>query len=99
MSDIREVKKRWFRQMTKRKVPKRLWDNGIVWVCEIMSMTANSAISLDGRASIEEITGEIPDTSEYLDFSFYDWIWFKETQGSETTHAEDGLEYCTKSVT
>jgi hypothetical protein len=33
-SVIREVKKRWFRQMNKRKVPKRLWHYGIVWVCE-----------------------------------------------------------------
>jgi len=80
-SVIREVKKRWFRQMNKRKVPKRLWDYGIVWVCEIMSMTANSTFSLDGRTPIEEITGETPDISEYLDFSFYDWIWFKENAG------------------
>jgi hypothetical protein len=80
-SVIREVKKRWFRQMTKRKVPKRLWDYGIVWVCEIMSMTANSVFSLDGRTPMEQITGETPDISEYLDFSFYDWVWFKENAG------------------
>jgi hypothetical protein len=34
-SVIREVKKRWFRQMTKRKVPKRLWDYGIVWCVKL----------------------------------------------------------------
>ncbi|KAI2492736.1 Reverse transcriptase (RNA-dependent DNA polymerase) [Fragilaria crotonensis] len=60
-SVIREVKKRWFRQMTKRRVPARLWDYGIVWVCEIMSLTANSVFSLEGRAPIEQITGETPD--------------------------------------
>ena len=73
-SVIREVKKRWFRQMTKRQVPARLWDYAIVWVCEIMSLTANSVFSLEGRAPIEQITGETPDISEYLDFSFYDWL-------------------------
>ena len=45
---IREVKKRWFRQMVKRNVPKRLWDYGIVWACEIMCLTLNSSFSLDG---------------------------------------------------
>jgi hypothetical protein len=44
-------------------------------------MTAKSAFSSDSRTPIEEITGKTPDISEYLDFSFYDWIWFKENAG------------------
>jgi hypothetical protein len=78
---IREVKKRWFRQMTRRKVPKRLWDYGIVWACEIMSLTSNSSFSIEGRTPMEQITGETPDISEYLDFGFYDWVWYKENAG------------------
>ena len=78
---IREVKKRWFRQMVKRKVPKRLWDYGMVWACEIMSLTSNTSFLLDGRTPMEQITGETPDISEYLDFSFYDWVWYKENAG------------------
>lgn len=78
---IREVKKRWFRQMTKRRVPKRLWDYGIVWVCETMSMTANSSFALGGRTPLEQVTGETPDISEYLDFGFYDWVWYKDNAG------------------
>jgi hypothetical protein len=78
---IREVKKRWFRQMTRRKVPKRLWDYGIVWACEIMSLTSNSSFSLEGQTPMEQITGETPDISEYLDFGFYDWVWYKENAG------------------
>ena len=31
-----EIQKRWFRIMLKKKVPKRLWDYGIKWVCEVM---------------------------------------------------------------
>ena len=80
-SVIREVKRRWYRQMTKKKVPKRLWDYGIVWVCEIMSITSNSSFALDGRTPLEEITGETPDISEYLDFGFYDWVWYKDNAG------------------
>jgi hypothetical protein len=65
-SIIREVKKWWFQQMTKLWVPTRLWDYGIVWVCKIMSLSANSVFSLAGRAPIEQITGQTPDISEYL---------------------------------
>ena len=76
-SVIREVKRKWYRRrMTKRKVPKRLWDYGIVsWVCEIMSLTANSAFNLEGRTPLEQLTGEMPDISEYVDFIFYNWVW------------------------
>ena len=78
---IREVKRKWYRQMTKKRVPRRLWDYGIVWVCEIMSMTANSNFALDGRSPMEQVTGETPDISEYLDFGFYDWVWYKDNAG------------------
>ncbi len=42
---ICEIKKKWFRTMIKKKVPKRLWDYGIRWVCETMWITANLARS------------------------------------------------------
>jgi hypothetical protein len=80
-SVIWEVKRRWFRQMTKKRVPKRLWDYGIVWICEVMSLTANSNFASEGRTPLEQITGETPDISEYLDFGFYDWIWYKDNAG------------------
>ena len=45
-------------QMTKRKVLKQLWDYGIVWVCEVMSIsTANSSFNLEGRTPLERLTG------------------------------------------
>jgi hypothetical protein len=80
---IREVKRKWFRQMTKQRVPKCLWDyyHGIVWVCETMSLTANSSFQLEGRTPLEQVTGETPDISEYLDFSFYGWIFYRENAG------------------
>ena len=78
---IREVKRRWFRQMSRRRVPKRLCDYGIVWVCKVMSLTSNSSFNLDRRAPIEQITGETPDKSEYVDFSFYDWVWYRDNAG------------------
>ena len=50
-----------------------------MWACEIMSLTSNSSFSLDERTPImEQVTGETPDISEYLDFGFYDWVWYKD---------------------
>jgi hypothetical protein len=67
--------------MAAKKVPKRLWDYGIVWVCEIMQRTTSSSIYSNGRTPIEIVTGEIPDISEYLDFGFYDRVFYKENTG------------------
>ena len=78
---IRELRKRWFRVMLKQQVPNRLWDYDIHWVCEIMQRTALSSGRLHGRTPLEQLTGETPDTSEYLDFSFYDWCWYNDNAG------------------
>ena len=36
---------------------------------------------MDGGVSLENITGEIEDISDYLDFGFYDRVWFHENSG------------------
>jgi hypothetical protein len=46
-----------------------------------MIMTASYAGRLKGRTPIEALTGKTPDISEYLDFGFYDLVWFKEDAG------------------
>ena len=30
---------------------------------------------------MEQIMGETPDISEYFDFGFYDWVWYKVNTG------------------
>ena len=65
----------------RRRVPRRLWDYGFVWVCDISRITASEAGNLRGRTALEELTGETPDISEYLDFGFYDWVWYHENAG------------------
>jgi hypothetical protein len=67
--------------MVKKKVPKRLWDYGFRWVCEIQNRTSNTARGLNGRCPLAKVTGESVDITEYLDFGFYDWVWFKENAG------------------
>ena len=78
---IREIKRRWYRIMTKKDVPRRLWDFGLNWVCETGNITVSSSRYADGRTPIEIITGETPDISEYLDFSFYDWVTYRSNAG------------------
>jgi hypothetical protein len=75
---IRELRRRWFRVVRQNHVPPRLWDFGYCWCCKIMNSTVNSVYSLEGRTPIEQITGETPDISEYTDFGFYDWVWYRD---------------------
>jgi hypothetical protein len=67
--------------MVRKRVPRRLWDYGLRWVCDIQNRTANSSRGLDGRCPLEKMTGESVDISEYLDFGFYDRVWYKENAG------------------
>jgi hypothetical protein len=72
-TEIRELKRRWKARMVEKHVPSRLWDFGIVYVSEILSITARSAT---GRPGMEEVKGETIDISEWLDFEFYDYVWY-----------------------
>jgi hypothetical protein len=60
--------------MTKKNVPPRLWDYGILWVCETGNVIANSSRYADQRTPLEIVMGEAPDITEYLDFAIYDWV-------------------------
>jgi hypothetical protein len=39
-TEIRELKARWTTCMTERQVPKRLWDYGLTYISEILSIIA-----------------------------------------------------------
>ena len=78
---IRELKRRWYRIMQKRNVPKRLWDYGLVWVSETGNLTVSGSRYAQALTGLEIITGEIPDISEYVDFSFYDWVTYRANTG------------------
>ena len=67
--------------MLKKKVRKRLWDYGINWVCEVIQHTASTSGDPSRRTTLEQLTGETPEISEYLDFTFYDWCWYNDNAG------------------
>ena len=77
---IRELRKKWYRVMVRKKVPQRLWDYGMKWVSEIMSMTYTSAGGLND-IPMSSVTGDTIDISEYLDFGFYDQVWYIDNAG------------------
>ena len=78
---IREIRRKWFRTMVRRRVPRPLWDYGMVWCSEIISLTHSSAGLMTSGVPREYITGETEDISEYLDFGFYEKVWYKENAG------------------
>ena len=67
--------------MLKKKVPRWLWDYGVKWVCKVMQHTASTSRDLSGQTALEQLTGETPKISEYLDFTFYDWCWYNDNAG------------------
>ena len=81
---IREVKRRFYQVMLKKRLPKCLWDFVLDWICEIDNMTVNSSRYTNGRTPLDIITGITPDITEYLDFGFYDWVVFKQNAGVDT---------------
>ena len=44
---VREVRRRWYRAMFKKRVPRCLWDYGFRWVCEVMQRTHMGSDCLD----------------------------------------------------
>ena len=67
--------------MFRTKCPEQLWEYGYKHVSEIMFRTAGNAGKLNGRTPLEFVTGETVDISEYLEFDFYDRVWFKQDAG------------------
>ena len=51
------------------------------WVFEVMQRNSTQAGGLGGRTPIESVTGETADISEYLDFGFYEQVWYHENAG------------------
>ena len=79
---IGELRRKWYRIMIRKRIPKQLWDYGLKWVSETSSLTHTTAGVLGGTIPLQEVTGETPDISEYLDFGLYDEVWYKDNAGA-----------------
>ena len=45
---IRELRKKWFRLMARKKTPKRVWDYGLEWITDIHIRSSHSTFTLKG---------------------------------------------------
>ena len=59
--------------MMKKNVPKWLWDVGIIYKAKIMSRMTHGSHNCTGY---EEVTVQKLAISEWLDFKFYDLVWW-----------------------
>ena len=78
---IQELRWRWYRTMFRTYCQGALWSYGIPYVSKIMQITVSFEAYLQGSTSLEALTGDTPDISQYLDFGFYNRVWFKEHAG------------------
>lgn len=78
---IRELKKAIARLMKRHSAPKRLWDFAAAYAADIRSLTAHPLFSLEGRTPYEKVTGNTPDISEWVEFDWYEPLWYYEADG------------------
>ena len=86
--EIGLLKQRWRRRMADLQVPKRLWDYGLVYEAGILSRVARGQ---DGRTGLERLAGNTPDISEWLDFAFFDVVWYHDNSKGDTTDEQPHL--------
>lgn len=46
-----------------------------------MQLTASKAAGLDRKTLLEIVTEHTLDISQYLDFGWYDWVWYHDNVG------------------
>jgi hypothetical protein len=77
---IGHMRQRWLTIQQQKQVSLHLWDFGLVWIAEIMSRTYQAH---NRRMGLEVVTSDTCNISEYVDFSFYNWVWFWHTPSSQ----------------
>lgn len=70
------VKRRIRRLMKSTNTPVVLWDFCWNYVCAIRTLTATNNLYLDGSTPFAVIHGYSPDISEYILFSWFDWVHY-----------------------
>ena len=86
-SVIKIIKGKSKRRIVQRNIPMRVWDFGMVWESEIYSHNAGK----DERPSLERLIDDTIDISEWMEFEFYDLVWFWNNQ-SDDTNPMSGLQ-------
>ena len=64
----------------RRRIPNKVWDYQIVWECQIYSRTCHNGKD----TGLERLTGDTVDISEWIDFEFYDLVWYWDDREDES---------------
>ena len=86
--EIRELRKRVHNKMRSKNVPKRLWDFCLKHSAKVMQFLPRA--TLNGQTGYEYVTGKTPDISEFIDFDFYDLVWY--SPGAHMSISDDNRE-------
>ena len=70
--------------MIRMRLTQKLWYYGLMWISETLSLTHVTAGrgTYVGHISLNQLTGQTSNILEYLDFGFYDQVWFKNNSGT-----------------
>jgi len=77
--------------MKSTNTPVRLWDYAWQYVSEVRSLTAMKHMYLDGSTPFEKVCGYRPDISEFIMFSWYEFVWYFTAQDNERNQLGRGL--------
>ena len=87
-TEIREAKAKWKACMQSSQVPPRLGDCCLVYIAKIQCLLAHG---IDQRPGIEFLTGNTVDISEWLDFDFYERVWYWDQKKMDMTDEQARL--------
>jgi hypothetical protein len=79
---IREIKKAVRMSLDRTQAPRRLWDYCTRYQSEIRNLTAHPIFKLEGRTPYEIVCGRTPDISEYLDYAWYETVWYYDQEAN-----------------
>lgn len=75
-SAIRELKQMYRQAMIRTNAPAILWDHCMQLMCLLHSHTALDLYPLYGETPLAMLTGNTPDISHLVEFSWYDFVWY-----------------------
>lgn len=73
---IREIKRAVRHSLEVNKAPKHLWDYCTKYHCELRNVMAHPIYKLQRRTPYEWVARRTPDISEYIDYQWYETIWY-----------------------
>ena len=69
-------RKHYARIMALHRCPEAFWDFCLEYVVKLRQFITRNAAG--DRSPLETVTGDTPDTSEYMDFDFYQWVKYRD---------------------